>query len=254
MSLTVTRLPQTLGAVVEGLPEHFDDDTAQALAAAWAEHLVLFFPQAHLDDDRLIELGSVFGTLHATSPGRKDDNRNQTVLGPNGEILEIDARHERANAWHTDVTFAHTPPIGSLLSMRTCPERGGDTMWSNQYRAYETLAEPVRAFVDGLEAVHGRPPMTGSHTHPVVVTHPVTERKALFVNRGWTTRVEGLSPIESGAVLGMLFDHAEKPENTVRWSWRVGDAALWDNRCTMHYAVNDYGDAERVLRRVTMYA
>jgi taurine dioxygenase len=254
MGMTITQLPQTLGAVVEGLPRTFDAGTAETLSRAWAEHLVLFFPRAHLDDDRLIALGSVFGKLHATSPGRKDDHRDQTVLGPNGEILEIDARKERANAWHTDVTFAETPPIGSLLSMRICPERGGDTMWSNQYRAYETLSEPVRALVDGLNAVHGRPPATGTHTHPAVKTHPVTGRKALFVNRGWTTRIEGVSPIESNALLGMLFDHAEKPENTVRWSWRPGDAALWDNRCTMHYAVNDYGDAERVLHRVTMYA
>ncbi|WTW92692.1 TauD/TfdA family dioxygenase [Streptomycetaceae bacterium NBC_01309] len=254
MGLTITRLPQTLGAVVENLPERIDEATAAALFEAWAEHLVLFFPQARLDDARQMALGSVFGTLHATSPGLKDDHRDQTVAGPNGEILEIDARKDRANMWHTDVTFAETPPVGSLLSMKVCPERGGDTLWSNQYLAYETLSRPIRDLVDGLSAEHGRPPMTGVHTHPMVTTHPVTGRKALFVNRGWTARIPGLSPIESRGLLDLLFAHAEKPENTVRWSWQPGDAAMWDNRCTMHYAVNDYGDAERILRRVTMYA
>ena len=87
----------------------------------------------------------------------------------------------------------------------------------------------------------------------MVTTHPVTGRRALFVNRGWTTQVVGLGPIESRSILAMLFDHAERPELSVRWTWQPGDAALWDNRCTMHYAVNDYGDADRILHRVTIY-
>jgi taurine dioxygenase len=255
MSLTITRLPQSLGAVVTGLPETFDAALAEQLNAAWMRHLVLFFPQANLDDERLIELGSLFGNLAATSPGRADDLREQTVLGPNGEILEIDADNERgANHWHTDVTWAATPPTGALLSMRTCPERGGDTMWLNQYRAYETLSEPVRTFVDGLRGIHGRPPFTGTNVHPAVLTHPVTGRRTLFVNRGWTSGFEGMSPIESAGLLRMLCEHAERPENTVRWTWTAGDAALWDNRCTQHYAVNDYGDAKRVVHRVTIFA
>lgn len=253
-SLTITPMPQALGAVVTGLPETFDGAVAAQLNEAWMRHQVLFFPQAHLDDERLIALGSLFGNLAATSPGRADDHRQQTVLGAHGEILEIDADKERANAWHTDVTWAETPPTGALLSMRTCPERGGDTMWLDQYRAYETLSEPVRTLVDGLRAVHGRPPSTGEHTHPAVITHPVTGRRALFVNRGWTTRFEGMSSIESTGLLRMLCDHAERPENTVRWTWTPGDAALWDNRCTQHYAVNDYGTAKRVLHRVTIFA
>ncbi|MCF2526044.1 TauD/TfdA dioxygenase family protein [Yinghuangia soli] len=255
MSLSIRQLPQALGAVVTGLPEKFDSVLGEQLHEAWMEHLVLFFPQAHLDDERLVELGSLFGDLAATTPGEENDARDyMTKLGKGGEILELDSDKERgANIWHTDLTFAETPSIGALLSMQVCPERGGDTMWLNQYRAYETLAEPVRILADSLRAKHGRAPFTGTAVHPVVTTHPVTGRRTLFVNRGWTAGIEGLSSIESNAILRMLCEHAERPENTVRWTWQAGDAALWDNRCTQHYAINDYGDAKRVLHRVAIY-
>jgi taurine dioxygenase len=256
MGLTVTPLPQALGARVEGLDltRALDAATAERLRAAWLENLVLFFPGLGLTEQQHVALGSVFGALAATTQG-SDDKRSHEALGPNGEILVLDGSRpaDRANAWHTDVTFTPSPPIGSLLSMRVCPGKGGDTLWSNQYAAYEALSPAVREFVDGLEAVHGRPGLTGSSTHPVVTTHPESGRRALFVNRGWTTRIVGLSQIESNGVLGMLFDHAERPEFCTRWTWTAGDAALWDNRCTMHYAVDDYGDAARVLHRVTIY-
>jgi len=256
MGMTITPLPQALGARVEGLDlaTGVDDDTAQRLRNAWRENLVLFFPGLGLTEEQHIALGSVFGALAATTR-TADDHRSHEVLGPDGEILVLDGSRpaDRANAWHTDVTFTPSPPIGSLLSMRVCPDKGGDTLWSNQYAAYEALAPAVRAFIDGLEAVHGRPGLTDSTTHPVVTTHPDTGRRTLFVNRGWTTRIAGLSQIESNGILGMLFDHSERPEFMTRWTWRAGDAALWDNRCTMHYAVNDYGDAARVLHRVTIY-
>ena len=253
-ALIVEPLPQALGARITGLdlahPIHAT--TADALREAWFAHLVLFFPVLAPTDDQHIALGRVFGALAATTQG-DDDHRAQTTRGPNGEILVLDGAKERANAWHTDVTFTERPPIGSLLAMQCCPVRGGDTVWSNQYAAYDALSAPVRALVDGLSAVHGRPGLTGTTSHPVVTTHPGTGRRALYVNRGWTTRIEGLSNIESRGILDMLFDHCEKPEFTVRWTWTPGDAALWDNRCTMHYAVDDYGTATRVLHRVTIY-
>jgi taurine dioxygenase len=257
MGIRITPLPQALGATVEGFDAlmTLDHDTVESLRQAWHENLVLFFPQLELDDDRHIALGSVFGRLAATSTSG-DDYRNQQVMGPNGEILVLDAARaeDRANAWHTDVTFAATPPIGSLLSMKACPAKGGDTLWSSQYAAYEALSPAIRRLVDDLEAVHGRPGLTGSTTHPMVITHPDTGRRALFVNRGWTSRVVGLTQTESQGLLSLLFDHAERPEFSVRWTWRPGDAALWDNRCTMHYAVNDYGSATRILHRVTIHA
>lgn len=257
MGMTVTALPQALGARVDDLDLSggLDDDTVRELRTAWLDHQVLFFPGIHLTDHQHILLGSAFGTLAATTTGG-GDHRNHQTFGPNGEILVLDGSQPggRANAWHTDVTFAPAPPLGSLLSMQVCPERGGDTMWSNQYAAYEALSPATRRFIDDLEAVHGRPGLTDSATHPVVQTHPETGRRALYVNRGWTTKLVGFSQIESNGILGMLFDHAERPEFIVRWTWTVGDAAMWDNRCTMHYAIDDYGDAPRILHRVTMHA
>jgi taurine dioxygenase len=254
MALTIEPLPQALGARVTGLDPAAPIDPAleAELRAAWAEHLVLFFPGLGLTDDQHIRLGSVFGALAATSQAA-DDYRTKDKRGPNGEILVLDGAKERANAWHTDVTFTAHPPIGSLLSMQECPTRGGDTTWANQIAAYAALSAPVRALIDGLTATHGRPGLTGLTSHPMVSTHPVTGRRALYVNRGWTTRIDGLSHLESEGILQMLFAHSEKPEFAVRWSWTPGDAALWDNRCTMHYAIDDYGDARRVLHRVTIY-
>lgn len=255
MAISVTPLPQALGARVENFdPARLDEPTVAALRTAWHEHLVLFFPGLRLDEAQHIALGQVFGTLAATSSAH-DDYRGKEAIGPNGEVLVLNAerREDRADTWHTDVTFTANPPIGSLLSMKVSPPTGGDTMWSNQYAAYEGLSPAVRDFVDGLEGVHGRPGLTGSTVHPLVVTHPETNRRALFVNRGWTTGIVGLSHLEAKGILDVLFNHAEQPEFTVRWTWHTGDAALWDNRCTMHYAINDYGDAERVLHRVTIY-
>lgn len=253
MNVRVTALPGALGATVTGLDvDRLDRAAVDQLRAAWFENLVLFFPGIELNDEQHIRLGEVFGDLAATTQGT-DDYRDQDTRGPHNEILVLDGEKTRANAWHTDVTFTAEPPLGSLLSMQVCPDKGGDTLWSNQYLAYETLHPGLRNLIDGLDAVHGRPGMTGTHSHPMVKTHDETGRRALFVNRGWTTRIAGMSPIESTHLLGLLHDHSEKPEFTVRWHWSQGDAALWDNRCTQHYAVNDYGDAARVLHRVTIY-
>ena len=104
-----------------------------------------------------------------------------------------------------------------------------------------------------LASVHGRPGLTDSVVHPVVITHPETGRRALFVNRGWTARIEGMEIGQSNGILATLFDHCEKPEFSTRWTWSAGDAVLWDNRVTMHYAVNDYGDATRIGHRVTIH-
>ena len=251
--IRVRQLPQSLGATVEGIDtaNGIDAETAREIESAWYEHLVLFFPGLHLSQEQHIAMGSHFGDLSAVSP-LKDDYRNLKKIGPNGEILVLDGADRRADVWHSDVSFTKVPPIGSILSMKVCPDRGGDTMWSNQYAAYEKLSPSLRSLVDGLQAEHGRS-TTGSSVHPVVLHHPVTGRPALYVSRGFTARILGMSAIESEGLLAMLYRHCEQPEFQVRWSWHAGDAAMWDNRCTMHYAVNDYGDAPRVIHRVTIY-
>ena len=155
--------------------------------------------------------------------------------------------------------------------MRTCPETGGDTEWASLQDAYDRLAEPVRTLCDGLIAVHFDPwfaadvearggyDWDGGHhdkllpaLHPVVRTHPENGRRGLFVNPQFTRTVLGLSDNESDAVLQMLYRHCQKPEFTCRFRWRPGSVAFWDNRATLHYALDDYGDALRVAHRVTL--
>jgi taurine dioxygenase len=189
-------------------------------------------------------------------------------------VLDTDADNLPDNDnWHTDVTFIETPPLGAALYARKIPPSGGDTLWLSTIAAYEALSEPFMKFVTGLTAVHDfeksfprnrfaspeaaakwetarakNPPVV----HPVVRTHPVTGRKALFVNSGFTTRINELNRAESNAVLAFLFEHVTRPEFQVRHQWRENDLALWDNRVTQHYATADYLPNRRIMHRATI--
>lgn len=225
---------------------HPDSHEIGLLRAALVEHKVLFFPEADLDDEAHVALASRFGRVRPL-PEAERDPRSIPTVEDHPEIFVVDGnRPTRANVWHTDVTFAADPPIVGVLSMQTAPARGGDTLWSDTEAALATLSSPVRQLLTTLRAEHGRPGRTPRAVHPVVRKHPITGRAALYVNRGWTTSIRDLSPIESSHLLGMLFEHMERPELTVRWSWSAGDVAAWDNRSTMHYVLDDFGDAERV--------
>ncbi len=259
---TVTPLGGAMGAIVHGLAVDDIDDAGRAtLRQAWIDHHVLFFPGLHLAPAQQVRLAGVFGPRLAATTEVGGDYRGVPTLAAEGfpEVLVLDtpAGHRPGslvtNAWHTDVTFTASPPIGSLFAMERPAADGGDTMWSNQHLAYEGLSTPVRALIADLHAVHGRPPLTGTTTHPMVKLHPDTGRPFLFVNRGWTHKIVGVSATESKHLLEMLFERAERPEYQIRWRWSAGDAVLWDNRCTMHYAVDDYRDHRRA-RRVTIYA
>ncbi len=187
------------------------------------------------------------------------------------EVLAIDGKVDRASWWHTDVTFLETPAMGSILYMLEAPEVGGDTMWASLQDAYDGLASPVREMCDKLIAIHHDPwfaadvEARGGYEwdgtwrekllpalHPVVRTHPETGRNGLFVNRQFTRTIFGLSDNESNAVLEMLYNHCIKPEYTCRFRWREGSVAFWDNRATLHYALDDYGTAARYAHRVTL--
>ena len=185
------------------------------------------------------------------------------------------ANRSAANAWHSDVTFQPEPPLGSILLARTVPEHGGDTMWANMYMAYESLSAPMKRYLQGLNALNaarrenfekaydklyisdekdirsGRLAESGTE-HPIVRTHPVTGRKALYVNSVFTQNFVGVSSKESGTMLSYLFEHLKKPEFTSRFRWAPGSVAFWDNRCTQHYVIADYGDETREMHRVTV--
>jgi taurine dioxygenase len=184
------------------------------------------------------------------------------------EIRVVHADHNSKNVtgevWHSDLSCTEEPPMGSILYMHETPESGGDTAFANMYLAYETLSEPIKRLCDGLKALH-----TSAHVfsrdaygrsdksfpeawHPVVRTHPVTGRKSLFVNRGFTKRIEGLKKHESDALLDMLVRHTETPEFQCRFNWRRNSVAFWDNRCALHRATFDYFPHVRHAHRVTI--
>jgi alpha-ketoglutarate-dependent taurine dioxygenase len=239
--------------------------------AALAERLVLVLRDQHLSHAEQSRLARAFGEptpAHPVVPGHPDFP----------EILELDAARGGRNArWHTDVTFMPAPPSASVLVADALPPAGGDTLWADLCTAYELLSPAIRALIDPLEAVHritplaywGEPFDTGLARedalalfeqalnvppviHPIVRVHPVTGRRALFVNPGFTSHVVGLSRIESDGLLALLYEHATRPETTIRHQWRTGDVVVWDNRATMHYAADDYGDSDRRTRRITL--
>jgi taurine dioxygenase len=249
MALTVQPVSGALGAELRGLDlEAITDEGFAALKQALLDHLVIFLPDQHLSPDGHRSLGRRFGEIeiHPFIPKLSDDYPEIVVLdGDQGG---------RADVWHTDVTWGMSPPIASILHMVKCPSRGGDTMFTNQYLVYESLSAPIRELVEGLTAVHtaagfGHPETQAEH--PVVRVHPETRRRSLYVNRQFTSHFPQLRRSESDALLSFLFSFSEQPMFSCRYRWHPGGVGIWDNRCTQHYAVNDY-DESRVIQRVTV--
>jgi taurine dioxygenase len=247
--LSVRRLAGALGAEVRGLDLAALDDAAFAeLYQLLVEHHVLFLPEQDLAPDAHRELGRRFGEieLHPFLPKLDDEHP---------EIVVLESEHGMiADVWHTDVTFAASPPICSILHMVACPPFGGDTMWTNQAAVFAALTPPMQELVLGLTAVHtaavfGQPDVEAEH--PVVRRHPDTGQPSLFVNRQFTKRIVQLGPDESQALLSFLVGFSEQPQFTVRYAWTPGAVGIWDNRITQHYVVNDF-DGTRVLHRVTV--
>ncbi|BBB01329.1 putative taurine dioxygenase [Actinacidiphila reveromycinica] len=250
VSLDVRPISGALGAEVRGIDlEELTDAGFDRLHALLLEHLVLFFPEAAgLSPQAHEAFGSRFGELEVHPFLPKLDGHPRIV------VLDSD-QGAKADVWHTDVTFSPSPPVASILQIVQCPPRGGDTLWSNQYLAYEAVSEPLRELLDGLTALHLFTLPDGSFRseteHPVVREHPETGRRSLYVNRMFTTRIPQLAKDESDLLLDHLFALSERPERTCRFRWTPGAIALWDNRATQHLAVNDYTE-RRVGRRVTI--
>lgn len=263
--LAVTPLTTVLGAVVNGadLATDLDAGTVGAVRRALLEHKVLFFRNQSLDPAALTRLACRFGEPTPAHPVEP------SVEG-HPEVLSLDSEEgARADVWHSDLTFQERPPLGALLHAVVVPEVGGDTIWADMGAAYEALSPAMRGFLDGLTATHspdkaggyfaardtdaagGRAASTAAADpvrHPVVRVHPETGGRSLFVNPLFTAKIDGLRRAESDALLGVVQDVATQPERLVRWRWQAGDLAMWDNRCTMHYALLDYRDRRRMER------
>ena len=238
-----------LGAEIFGMDlTDIGDADFERIRELLLRYLVIFFPdQSHLTPEAHIALGKRFGEVEVHPFLPKVEGYPELAL------IESD-KGGKADEWHIDVTFSPNPPVASILHLVTCPESGGDTMWSNQYLAYETLSEPYREMLDGLTAVHVlKAPEVGEMKaeHPVVRIHPETGRRSLYVTRMWSSHIPQLSRHESDTVLQFLFEHSEQPIFNCRYRWQPGAVAMWDNRATQHLAINDYS-AYRKGQRVTI--
>jgi len=265
--IVVTPFAPALGAEVRGidLADGLDEQSYQAIRQALLRYQVLFFKeQTEIAAETHVEIGRMFGDLHMHPAAPQ--------MSGHPEIFVIHAHKDSKVAngefWHSDVSCDEEPPLGTMLQLHILPEVGGDTLFANMYAAYEALSEPFREMLSGLTALHesehvyrGRYSDRGVEdhgktypqaVHPVIRTHPETGRKAVYVNRTFTTRINELSEPESKAILECLFDHCEHVDFQIRYRWERYDVAFWDNRCAMHRAIWDYWPAERQGRRVTI--
>ena len=267
-SFNIKPFAPNLGAVITNvnLSNDINDAELKGIRDAFHKYQVLFFQnQSEISPRNHIKLGRYFGELHIHPAAPKMKNYPQ--------IFEIntDKNSKIANGaedFHSDVSCDIEPPLGTMLQLHILPECGGDTMFANMYMAYEALSNPMQKFLSDLKASHesehfysGRYKTESngqsktqypSAIHPVIRTHPETGKKAIFVNKFFTTRILGVEPQESKFILDFLFSHIEKTEFQIRYRWNKNDMAFWDNRCTIHKALWDYFPHERKGRRVTI--
>jgi len=269
-TIEVRRIAGALGAEVHGvdLSRPLSAEQTAELRRAWLEHLVLFFREQNLTPAQYMDFARAWG----------QPIEYPFVKGIEGfpEIIEVKKlEHEKMNfggIWHSDTTYLEVPPMASMLLAREVPPFGGDTLFANQYLAWETLSEGMKKLLEGLVAVNLSAKADVSRTredriksdgresaprefigeHPVARTHPETGRKALYVNVAHTARFKGMTDEESAPALEYLFRHQVKPEFTCRFGWQPGSIALWDNRCAQHNPVNDYHGYRRLMHRITL--
>ena len=257
-----------IGGVITGvdLSKDISDYEQNFIKEAFHKYQVLFFQeQLEISPENHIKLGKCFGDLHIHPAAPK--------MKSFPEIFEIHTHKDSkisngAEDFHSDVSCDTEPPLGTMLQLHILPQYGGDTMFSNMYMAYDSLSKPMQNFLNGLRASHESEHFYRnryekqdqldpkkkypSAIHPIVRTHPETKKKALYINKFFTTRIEGLSKQESKLILEYLFNHCEKTDFQIRYRWNKNDMAFWDNRCTLHKAIWDYHPMERKGRRVTI--
>lgn len=245
----VKRLAGALGGEVRGVDlARVSASEVDAIKQLLIEHMVLFFPEQQLSVDEHVAFGRYFGELEG-HPNLK----NPFTQHP--ELFELAAtRGGVADEWHTDLTFQSEPALLSVLKMVRCPSIGGDTMWASLCAAYDELSAPMRDLCDGLTALHDALPHNRPDkmaVHPVVRVHPVSGRRALYVNEHFTRRIVEMNATESEVLLGYLTKWIANPRFTIRYRWTEGTIAIWDNRCTQHFVLNDF-TGERIIQRVTV--
>jgi len=274
-TISVNKIAGALGAELSGVDlarSNLDDEVIGEIRQALVENCVIFFRNQNLTPDQHLAFGRRFGELQV--------HEFVAPTADNEEILEVrkeaDELRNFGGGWHTDVSYLERPSLGSVLYAREVPAYGGDTMFANQYLAYETLSDGMKSLLDGMTAIHsarrpyglnamsryaaGERSMKylysenahGEVEHPVIRTHVETGRKCLYVNGTFTIRFQDMTEEESAPLLNYLYQHAVRPEFTCRFRWEKGSIAFWDNRCVQHNAINDYYGQRRVMHRVTI--
>jgi len=259
-SIEVTPLTPVIGGVISGvdLLKPLSPLQIEELRLAFADRQVIFFRDQPLDFESHKALARYFGEIYIAPT-----TVSWTVPG-HPELTKIhadaDSKYVAGEDWHSDMSCDPEPPLGSILYLYTVPESGGDTVFSSMYAAYHGLSERMKQFLDGLTATHDAGPGFGGiapggtplpkTSHPVLRTHPVTGKKALFVNKGFTTQIDGLPKDESAALLGFLNQHIQRPEFQCRFRWYPHSIAFWDNRAVQHSAIWDYFPQTRSGYRV----
>lgn len=273
--LRVNPLTGGLGAELFGvnLAETLADDVISEIRRALLEFQVIFFRDQDMTPEQQRDLGKRFGELHVHEYVKGLDDTPEVM-----RIIKTEAdTYNFGGTWHSDVTYHETPPLGSILFALEVPDVGGDTLFANQYLAYETLSDGMKELLEGRTATHSSEPIYGKTgafnmryqgsasmskpkndmpiietEQPIFRTHPETGRKALYVNGNFTIRIAGLPEADSAPILQRLYQHATAPDFCCRFRWKKGSVAFWDNRCVQHYAVNDYAGQRRVMHRVTV--
>ncbi len=266
--IEVRPIAGALGAEIAGVDfsKDVDDETIAEIRAAWLEHLVVFFRDQALSPARQVALAERFGepVEYPFVQGLPEHPVITPIIKREDETVNF------GGLWHTDTTYQPRPPMATMLYALETPPHGGDTLFANCYRAYETLSDGLKQLLEGLVGVNsshkGRVVDTRAGAiaeapkeanvarvaeHPVVRVHPETGRKSLYVSFAHTTHFRGWSEAESRPLLDYLFEHQTRPEFTCRFRWAPGSIALWDNRCALHNPINDYHGHRRVLHRIT---
>ena len=273
-AMTVRPLTGYLGAAISGVDlAHLSEFETAAIRKAFLEHQVLFFTGQKLDAHGIAAAAEKFGEIDPPHSGLECHPDNAKVMITSSRKGKGGGQYD--DVWHSDVSFDETPPLGSMLHPMELPPVGGDTLWVSMYAAYECLSDRIKTMIEGLQVMHDGVPLftpflldpaikNGPErlrkmkvekpgcVHPLVIRHPESGRRALFVSRAYATRIMGLPEIESRHLINMLCEHCEQANFQVRWRWSEGDVAFWDNRCTLHYAAKDYGLSDRAMMRVTL--
>lgn len=267
-TISIHPLNPVIGVELRGidLREDLSDGIIDFIQAALNQYQVVFFRDQDITAEQHLAFGRRFGELHVHPTVRGKPRSEWTEIMP----VHADASTARiaGDKWHTDVSCDEKPPLASILHLTEVPETGGDTLFSSMYAAFDALSEPLRQLLGTLTATHDGGPnyrdrarrnrednphrIDPTAVHPVVATHPLTGRRALYVNSAFTVRINELTETESSALLAFLFAHVTRPEFQCRFSWRANSIAFWDNRAVQHYAVWDYFPAVRSGRRVTI--